>query len=142
MKILSWNCRGLTRASAIHSLRVKVRKLSPDIVFLTETKTAPNIVCNILNSMGFFLMVHVPPSGSKGGLLLTWRQGVKLDCFLTDVNIITAWVYSDPPHIPWILSCLYGPPIKNLMLSFGILFLFLGIILMLLGYVLVTSIRF
>jgi exonuclease III len=39
MKILAWNRRGLTRASAIRSLRVKVRKFSPDILFLSETKT-------------------------------------------------------------------------------------------------------
>lgn len=100
MKILSWNCSGLTRASAIHSLRIKVRKLSPDIVFLTETKTDPTIACTILNTMGFFFMAHVPPTDSKGGLLLAWCHGMELECFLTDVNIISIWYYSDSPHIP------------------------------------------
>jgi hypothetical protein len=55
-------------------------------------------------------MVHAPSSGSKGGLLLAWRHGVVLECFLTSVNIISVWCYSDPPHQPWILSCIYGPP--------------------------------
>jgi hypothetical protein len=58
-------------------------------------------------------MTHVPPSGSKGGLLLAWRHGVNLECFSTDVNKINAWCYSDPPHTPWILSCLYGPPYRK-----------------------------
>jgi exonuclease III len=110
MKTLSWNCRGLTRPSVIRSLRAKIRKHSPDVIFLSETKTAPNDACMILNQLGFYLMTHVPPAGSKGGLLLTWRHGVVLECFLTSVNIISAWCYSDPPHNPWILSCIYGPP--------------------------------
>ncbi|GLT70736.1 hypothetical protein SLA2020_427960 [Shorea laevis] len=112
MKILSWNCKGLTGAFAIYSLKVKVRKLSFDIMFLTETKIDPTVACNILNNLGFFLMAHVPPSGFKGRLLLAWRHGVELECFLTDVNIVSAWCYSDP-HTPWILSCLYGPPYRK-----------------------------
>jgi hypothetical protein len=42
--------------------------------------------------------------------LLAWRNGVKLECFLTNVNTITAWCYSDPPNHPWMLSCIYGSP--------------------------------
>lgn len=49
MKLLAWNCRGLSRASAICSLRGKVRKHSPDIVFLFETKTQPLSAATILN---------------------------------------------------------------------------------------------
>ncbi len=65
MKILAWNCRGLTRASVIRSLRVKVSKYSPDVIYLSETKATPAAVCIIMNNLGFFLMAHVPPVGSK-----------------------------------------------------------------------------
>ncbi|GLT53542.1 hypothetical protein SLA2020_268070 [Shorea laevis] len=75
MKLLSWNCKGLTHPSAILNLKVKIRKHSPDIIFLTETKTNPVVACIILNTLGFFLMAHAPPSGSKGGLLLAWHLG-------------------------------------------------------------------
>jgi exonuclease III len=54
MKFLAWNCRGLTRASAIRSLRVKVRNYSPDVLFLSETKTIATVACNIMNSLEFF----------------------------------------------------------------------------------------
>jgi len=54
MKILAWNCRGLARASTIRSLRAKVRKHSPDIIFLSETKLPPSAACIILNGLGFF----------------------------------------------------------------------------------------
>jgi exonuclease III len=110
MKILAWNCIGLTHASAIRILRVKVRKYSPDVLFLSETKSTVVVVCNIMNSMGFFLMAHAPPTGTKGGLLLAWRNGVELEYFITNVNVISAWCYSDPIHSPWMLSCVYGSP--------------------------------
>jgi hypothetical protein len=55
-------------------------------------------------------MTHVAPIGTCGGLVLTWRLGVELECFHTNRNIISAWCFSDPPSSPWILSCIYGPP--------------------------------
>jgi hypothetical protein len=54
-------------------------------------------------------MVHAPPSGSKGGLLLAWCHGVDVEYFSVSVNKINAWCYSDPPNSPWLLSCIYGP---------------------------------
>jgi hypothetical protein len=112
MKLLAWNCRGLSRASAIRSLRGLVREHSPEILFLSETKTQSATAIVILNNLGYFLMSHVSPIGSKGGLLLAWRHGVNLECFSSTVNTINAWCYSDPPNKPWLLTCIYGPPEK------------------------------
>jgi len=55
-------------------------------------------------------MAHVPPVGTKGGLLLTWRHGVELECFATNMYNISAWCYSDPSHHPWLVACIYGSP--------------------------------
>jgi hypothetical protein len=55
-------------------------------------------------------MCQVAPLGSSGGLVLSWRTGVDLECFSSNKNTISAWCYSDPPQSPWILSCIYGPP--------------------------------
>jgi hypothetical protein len=110
MKILSWNCRGLSRPAAVRSLRMIIRENNPDIIFLSETKSSPSSVSSILNLLGFFLMSLVSPVGSRGGLALAWRPGVDLECFSSNKNLISAWCFSDPPHSPWILSCIYGPP--------------------------------
>jgi hypothetical protein len=53
MKRLAWNCRGLSCAFATRSLRVKISKYSPDIMFLFETKTDPTVACIIMNRLGF-----------------------------------------------------------------------------------------
>jgi hypothetical protein len=45
-------------------------------------------------------MSHVSPNGAKGGLLLAWCHSVELECFSFNVNIISAWCYSDPPNTP------------------------------------------
>ncbi|KAE8124198.1 hypothetical protein FH972_019104 [Carpinus fangiana] len=38
MKFLAWNCRGLSSASAIRSLRDKIRNHSPDVIFCLKLK--------------------------------------------------------------------------------------------------------
>jgi hypothetical protein len=55
-------------------------------------------------------MSQVAPIGSSCGLVLSWRLGVDLECFVKNKNNIYAWCFSDPPHSLWILSCIYGPP--------------------------------
>jgi hypothetical protein len=72
----------------------------------TKNQTAQAIV--ILNSLGYFLMSHALPIGSKGGLLLAWQHGVDLECFSITVNTINAWCYFDPPNKLWLLTCIYG----------------------------------
>jgi hypothetical protein len=68
MKVLASNCRGLSRASAIRSLRGKIRNHFPNILFLSKTKMQPSHATTVL---GFFLMSHAPPSGIKGGLFFS-----------------------------------------------------------------------
>jgi hypothetical protein len=108
MKLISWNCRGLSRPAAVRSLRMLIRDNNLDILFLFENKTPPPQVISILNSLGFFLLCQVAPIGFSGGLVLSWRPGVDLECFSFNKNTISVWCYSDPPHSPWILSCIYA----------------------------------
>jgi hypothetical protein len=118
MKILPWNCRGLSKPAAVQTLRRLIRDQSPDIMFLTETKSSPLQVFATLNRLGFFLMSQVAPIGSSGGLVLSWRPGVDLKCFVTNKNNISAWCFSNPPNSPWILSCFYGPPDRRERMAF------------------------
>jgi hypothetical protein len=59
-------------------------------------------------------MVHAPPSGSKGGLLLAWKSDINIVSFYVTCNIICVWYYSDAPLVKCLLTFVYGPPYKNL----------------------------
>jgi hypothetical protein len=88
MKFLAWNCRDLSHASTIHSLRGKIQNHSPYVLFLFKTKLHPSHASVILNSLDYYKMSHAPPSSSKGELLLAWCHGVDIEYILTSVNII------------------------------------------------------
>jgi hypothetical protein len=62
-----------------------------------------------LNRLGFFLLSQVAATGTSGGLVLSWRPGIELECFVSNNNDISALCYSDPPTSPWILFCVYDP---------------------------------
>jgi hypothetical protein len=51
-------------------------------------KALPSVSTPILRQLGFSLMVHAPPYGSKGGLLLAWRTYVNIVSFYASCNII------------------------------------------------------
>jgi hypothetical protein len=54
-------------------------------------------------------MFQVAPTSSSGGLVLFWQPRMDLECFVTNKNNISLWCFFDPPHAPWIHSCVYGP---------------------------------
>jgi exonuclease III len=90
MKILSWNCKGLSRPAVVQTLRRLIRDQSPNVLFLSKNKTSPHQVSVSLNRLGFFLMTQVATSGSSGGLVLSWGPGVDLECFISNSNNISA----------------------------------------------------
>ena len=118
MKILSWNYRGITRPAAVQNLRALIKANNPDVIFLSETKTSSFLVSPILNHLGFYLMTHVTPIGTCGGLVFAWKVSVELKSFISNKNNITSWCYSDPPNSPWILSCIYSPSKKKIKAAF------------------------
>ena len=130
MRTLAWNCRGAGRTSTVKAIRELIRESNPELVFLSETKSkTPRI--GKLNSKLKYVDFHcVEPSRRSGGLALFWRLGVDLEVVYSDLNLIAAIVYSDPPNSPWLLFAVYGPcksskkrnfwrMIENMVLSFS-----------------------
>jgi exonuclease III len=113
MKFLSWNCRGLANTSTIRSLRAIVRLNNPDVIFLSETKSAASVVTSVLLQLGFSNLVQAPPSSSRGGLLLAWKNDVNLNTFVVSSDIICAWCFSVDTNVKWMISFVYGPPYQK-----------------------------
>ena len=114
MLVLSWNCRGLARPTAIRSLRALVRINNPDCIFLMETKSSLEIMTDVTTSLGFPHAIFVPPMGSAGGLCFGWKPWVDIELTSQNQNLIILLVFSDPPNLPWMLSAIYGPPYKKM----------------------------
>ncbi|KAK9288102.1 hypothetical protein L1049_016549 [Liquidambar formosana] len=110
MIVLSWNCRGLARPSAVRNLWALVRDLHPDIVFLAETKVKDAKVTRTLSDLGFPNLVSVPPINLAGGLCLGWRNGIEIEVITFNNFLINVLVYSAPPSSPWMFTVVYGPP--------------------------------
>jgi hypothetical protein len=109
IKVLSWNCQGLAQAPTIRTLRALNRLHRPEVIFLFETKVHAQRTQFVLNHIGFPFWLQIPPIGSKGGLCIAWKHGVDIEPIQQDSNPISCLVYSDPPHSPWLLTCVYAP---------------------------------
>lgn len=109
MKLIAWNCRGMGRGAAVRFLRSLVRSQRPDLLFLCETKIKAPILQVKLLRLGFPSLCQVPLVGTKGGLVVAWKESVEVEPINLGRFQITCLVYSDPPHQPWMLSCIHGP---------------------------------
>ena len=130
MRTLAWNCRGASRAPTIRGLRELICESTPKIVFLSETKSKSPRINKIKSRLKFANYYCVELVGRAGGLALFWSLGVELEVVYSNKNMITAFVYSDPPNSPWLLFAIYGPyrrnkrimfweMLKNMVLSFS-----------------------
>ncbi|XP_050284601.1 uncharacterized protein LOC126724213 [Quercus robur] len=72
MRILSWNCRGLGKSSAIRQCQKIAHKSRLDILFLMETRLVKDRGKLIWEKCGLSEGWEFPRTGLSGGLLLAW----------------------------------------------------------------------
>jgi exonuclease III len=76
MKILSWNCRGLSTPSAIPNLRMLAQGHQPDILFLSETLSKSQSMERIRVSLRYNSCLSVDVEGRSGGIAVMWRDSI------------------------------------------------------------------
>lgn len=74
MSILCWNVQGLGNPCTLQTLRDLVRKVAPNLVFLSETKLAGGLATRVKFSLGFSHSFVVNSEGRSGGLMLLWND--------------------------------------------------------------------
>ena len=79
MNALCWNYRGIGNPRTVYTLRDQVRRWTPYLVFLVETKVKQNRMEKIKFSLGFSNGLIVPSRGRNGGLALLWSTLVNLE---------------------------------------------------------------
>ncbi|GAU10318.1 hypothetical protein TSUD_418940, partial [Trifolium subterraneum] len=109
MKILSWNCRGLSTPSAIPNLRNIAQGHQPDILFLSETLSKAQTMERVRVSLKFNSCLSVDVEGRSGGLSVMWRDTIKCRVMNYSRNFINL-VVEDKEEGEWRLTCYYGYP--------------------------------
>ena len=72
MRIMSWNCRGFGKSSAVQQCKKKALELKPNILFLMETCLANGKGKEVWEKCGFSEGWEVSRVGLSGGLILAW----------------------------------------------------------------------
>ena len=93
MNCISWNCRGLGRPHAVLELTEMVKKHSPSIIFLTETRSKDSTLKNLWSKLNVENVHIVSRHNIGGGLALYWKNGI-------DLHILD----SSPSHIDAVVN--------------------------------------
>ncbi|XP_060961854.1 uncharacterized protein LOC133032051 [Cannabis sativa] len=109
MSLLCWNARGLRNPGALTALRTIVRKFSPSLVFLSETKLYGGWAEGVRRHVNFPNSFHVDCVGKSGGLLLMWNDDWEVSVKSYSVGHIDALVQC-PGRSLWRFTGFYGNP--------------------------------
>ena len=99
MNLLSWNCWRLRNLRTVNALTKVVNKEEPIIVFLMETKLKKDWLDLIKEKCKIKNCFVVPSIGNSGGLVLLWKEDLRVDVKNFSQNHIDAWV--DGGEIGW-----------------------------------------
>jgi exonuclease III len=99
MKILSWNCRGLGKPSAVRDLKQIIKAHQPDIIFLSETKFQSSDFLLRNNSFGnnfsnFVVDCTMSHRNRSGGLAMFWSNNVNINIIGYNNNMIDCYMES------------------------------------------------
>jgi hypothetical protein len=78
MKLCGLNCRGLKNRRAVRALQDLERQIKPDVFFLSETHLGRAKADNLRRKLGFDSLSLFESDGKSGGLLMMWRNNVKV----------------------------------------------------------------
>ncbi|KAL5758842.1 hypothetical protein ACOSP7_021453 [Xanthoceras sorbifolium] len=112
MSILCWNVRGLGSPRAFLALRKVIRKQSPNLVFLSETRLKGDWAARVKVQLGFSGGLHVDCVGKSGGLMLLWND-------VWDVSVLSFSrghidvVIKMENNLKWRFTGFYGCPVPS-----------------------------
>ncbi|XP_058755632.1 uncharacterized protein LOC131628842 [Vicia villosa] len=112
MKILSWNCRGVSNPRAVPNLRTLAHRHRPDIIFLSETLADSRKLERTRVSLKYESCLAVEVVGRSGGIAVLWNNSMKCSVLNFSRNFINLLVQDDVRG-EWRLTCYYGFPERS-----------------------------
>ena len=107
MKILARNCRGLGNAPAIRALLDVQRSCDPEVMFLSETHLDTYPAESLRRRLKMDQKLVCVSDGRKGGLLLFWKNSVKVHRLAFDPMFIDVRIEGNN-NLSWRLTGMYG----------------------------------
>ena len=107
MKLLAWNCRGLSSPRAVRSLLEVQKRINPDVFFLSETHLDKAKADNVRRRAGFDHLIIHESDGRSGGLLLLWKEEVNIRLQAVTQNYIDVVIEENGG---WRFTGVYGEP--------------------------------
>ncbi|KAJ8440029.1 hypothetical protein Cgig2_020517 [Carnegiea gigantea] len=108
--ILTWNVQGAGSCEFLYTLKEFIRKYSPKVLMLVETKISGNTVDTVCNKLKFDGRFRVEANGFSGGIWVLWNKEE------TQLNIVTLseqYVTMQVSHNlgeNWLFSAIYANP--------------------------------
>ena len=110
MKLIAWNCRGLSSSRAVRALLDVQGRLMSDVFFLSETHLDNAKADKVRRRAGFDHKAVFESEGMSGGLLLMWKEEVKIQVNSVSKNYIDVTVNEEGGRR---FTGLYGEPEWN-----------------------------
>ena len=108
MRAICWNCRGICNASTVRALKAQISGISPNFIFLCETKASDKKMQEVMEKLVFHHRFVVDAKGKAGGLAILWKFESSVRILEYNKNLIAIKI-SDPV-CDWVLVGFYGPP--------------------------------
>ena len=112
MNCISWNCRGLGKSRAVLELTEMVKKYSPNMVFLMETRSKERYLKNLYHKLDMENLFIVPRHNTRGGLALYWKKELNLQVLNSSPTYIDAAVNPGVDDA-WRFTGFYGDPVTT-----------------------------
>ena len=112
MSLLVWNCRGLGNLATEKELGEINRAKDPSVMFIAETWADEARLKSLKHRLQFDHMFMVPRIHRGGGLVLFWRDSIKLNVKTSSKNHIDC-IIGEGSDEAWRFTGFYGEPITH-----------------------------
>ncbi|XP_071926170.1 uncharacterized protein [Coffea arabica] len=108
MKALVWNCQGAGSPLTIPQLREACNLLSPNLVFLCETKNRKIFMEKLQKQLRFEESVMVESMNKAGGMAVMWSNEVQVMDVVTTAFTVEVHIMESEANVDWWFIGIYA----------------------------------
>lgn len=117
LKIFLWNCQGCVNRKFIRAFREYKVEHNPDIVCLVEPRVSGQKANFIIEQLGFNFSHWVDSVGFSGGILVLWKDSLRIRIIKNHPQFISLGVDNFIPNKYFLIFFVYGSPDRSKRIS-------------------------